>query len=204
MPLSAISSGLPGLLLAATILPFSVPARAAAVETSTTAAALSPEAVKAAFLVNFVRFTDWPKGNPAEIAPYSIGVSGNRQIEDELIRLADRQLVRGHRLRIVRIKSPADLAGLHVAYFDTATAEIEGMPGHEALALLRTRPVLTISDDPGFLAAGGIIRIFREGKAVRFEIAPQAAREAGLVLSSRLLALASIYRSDNRAAARYP
>jgi hypothetical protein len=204
MPLSAISSGVPGLLLAATILPFSVPARAAAVETSTTAAALSPEAVKAAFLVNFVRFTDWPKGNPAEIAPYSIGVSGNRQIEDELIRLADRQLVRGHRLRIVRIKSPADLAGLHVAYFDTATAEIEGMPGHEALALLRTRPVLTISDDPGFLAAGGIIRIFREGKAVRFEIAPQAAREAGLVLSSRLLALASIYRSDNRAAARYP
>ena len=196
MPPSAISAGLSGLLLATTILPCPVPARAAGVETSTAAAALSPEAVKAAFLVNFVRFTDWPKGNPAEIAPYSIGVSGNRQLEDELIRLADRQLVRGHRLRIVRIKSPADLAGLHVAYFDNATAEIEGMPAREALSLLRTRPVLLVS--------GGIIRIFREDKALRFEIAPEAAREAGLVLSSRLLALANIYRSDTRAAARFP
>lgn len=204
MPPSAISTGLSGLLLAATILPCPVPARAAGVETSTAAAALSPEAVKAAFLVNFVRFTDWPKGNPAEVAPYSIGVSGNRQLEDELIRLADRQLVRGHRLRIVRIKSPADLAGLHVAYFDNATAEIEGVPAREALSLLRARPVLTVSDGPGFLVSGGIIRIFREDKALRFEIAPEAAREAGLVLSSRLLALANIYRSDTRAAARFP
>jgi hypothetical protein len=204
MPLSAISTGIPGLLLAATLLPFSIPARASALQTHTASAALSAETVKAAFLVNFVRFTDWPKGDPADVAPYSIGISGNRQLEDELIRLADRQLVRGHRLRIVRIKSPADLADLHVAYFDTATAEIEGLPAREALPLLRARPVLTISDGPGFLADGGIIRIFREDKALRFEISPDAARKAGLALSSRLLALANIYRADTRAAARYP
>ncbi len=203
MPFSVIRTRMPGVILAATILSVSIPARAGAVEASAVAT-LSPEAVKAAFLVNFVRFTDWPREIPAKDAPYSIGVSGNRQLEDELIRLADRQLVRGHRLRIVRIDKPSDLVGLHVAYFNATASEIEGMPAREALPILRDRPVLTISDTPGFLAAGGIIRIFREDKAMRFEIAPDAARRAGLVLSSRLLALANIYRADNRTAARYP
>jgi len=159
---------------------------------------ISAETIKAAFLVNFVRFTDWPEDVPRDEVPYSIGISGNRQLEDALIRIANRQLVRGHRLRIVRIDNLADLPGLHVAYFDIAgPPRSEGIPLHEALPLLKSRPVLTVSDSPDFLASGGMVRIFREGKTFRFEIDSAAAKDAGLVLSSRLLALARIHSAGS-------
>lgn len=161
------------------------------------AAPVPPEVLKAAFLVNFVRFTEWPAIAQPATAPYSIGISGNRALEDELIRLADRQLVRGRRLRVVRIKHPGDLEGLHVAYFDfNAPAQLDVLPAREALPLLRRRPVLTVSDAGDFIAAGGMVRIFREEKALRFEIATDLARDSGLAFSSRLLALARIHRSD--------
>ncbi len=181
---------LAGALLATVVFQTRASARETVEGGATTAVPVSAEALKAAFLVNFVRFADWPAGTPGDFIPYSIGISGNRQLEDELIRLADRQLVRGHRIRVVRINSLADLAGLHVAYFDQEANESEGISAREALPLLRARPVLTVSNSPDFLAAGGMIRIFREEKALRFDISAETARDSGLVLSSRLLALA--------------
>ncbi len=160
------------------------------------APAFAPDAVKAAFLINFIRFTDWPTP-PSRDSPYVVGISGNRALEDELFRLADRQLVRGHRLRVVRIRSARDLETLHLAFFDTgAPHSLEAFGPREALPLLARRPVLTVSDSPGFLPLGGMIQLFREESALRFAIAPEAARAAGLVISSRLLALASIYREE--------
>ena len=168
-------------------------------------APVSPDTVKAAFLLNFLRFTDWPASIPTGITPYLIGVSGDRGLEDELLRLADRQLLHGRRLRVVRIESPSDLAGLHMAYFDVDAADqTETLPAAEALSLLHGRPVLTVSDSANFIAAGGMIRIFRESGALRFEIAPDAARQAGLVLSSRLLALANIHREAPPVISRHP
>lgn len=185
------------ILALAPILGPTVPAFGAPADAQTAAAPVSPEALKAAFLVNFVRFTEWPENARPDDSPYFIGISGNRALEDELIRLADRQLVRGRRLRVVRMKHPGDLDGLHVAYFDaSAASQIEVLPAAEALPLLRRRPVLTVSDAKDFSTAGGMVRIFVEGKALRFEIAPDIAREAGLVFSSRLLALAVIRRSE--------
>ncbi len=69
-----------------------------------------------------------------------------------------------------------------------------GAPGvDELLREIGKRPVLTVADSPTFLEQGGIINVFAgdEGR-LRFEIAPRHASDAGLVLSSRLLALARI------------
>lgn len=148
-------------------------------DATTPAAAFAPEAVKAAYLVNFVRFTEWPAGRPASDAPYVIGISGNRPLEDELIRLADRQLVRGHRLRIVRLRALHDLEDVHLAYFESAAeSATEAISADEALPFLRRHPVLTVSDSPGFLPLGGVVNFYRDGAALRFEVSPGAAREA--------------------------
>jgi hypothetical protein len=161
---------------------------------TTSGPAFAPETVKAAFLVNFLRFTD---RTPAHEGPYVVGVAGNRALEDELIRLAERQLVRGQRLRVVRIRSARDLDTLHLAYFDAASENRPEVFGaRDALPLLEGRPVLTVSDAPDFLPLGGMIQIFREGNALRFAISPDRARSAGLQLSSRLLALATIYHGE--------
>lgn len=161
-----------------------------------TSPAFAAETVKAAYLVNFIRFTEWPSP-PAPDAPFVIGIAGNRALEDELIRLADRQLVRGRRLRVVRVRSARDLEPLHLAFFDVAADAVPDMPSaREFLPLLQRRPVLTVSDSPAFLGHGGMVQFYREESALRFAIAPDRARAVGLVISSRLLALALIHREE--------
>ena len=52
------------------------------------------------------------------------------------------------------------------------------------------RPILTISDQTGFLEQGGMIEIKLVDGRTRFDINLLAARAAGLTLSSQLLQLA--------------
>lgn len=157
--------------------------------------AYGAEVVRAVMLFNFVRFTDWPESAVGRNDPYVIGVAGDRALEDELLKLAERQTIRDRRVRVVRVNSLRGLSGCHALYIGPAARLDEaGVPGvDELLREVGRQPVLTVSDSPAFLAQGGIINVYvgDEGK-LRFEIAPKHAADAGLVLSSRLLALARI------------
>jgi hypothetical protein len=57
------------------------------------------------------------------------------------------------------------------------------------LERLRGKPVLTISELPGFNNAGGMIEFKKKTDTVRFGINAAAARDAGLKISSKLLKL---------------
>jgi hypothetical protein len=66
----------------------------------------------------------------------------------------------------------------------------------EVLRGLGERPILTISEIDDFAAVGGMIAIkIPEGK-IRFEVNLESARTAGLYLSSRLLGLAKVLRTQ--------
>jgi hypothetical protein len=155
----------------------------------------SAEAIKAAYLTNFIRFTHWPEDVFTEKdSAFVIGVVGNRDLEDQLLRLADRQSIRERPLRVLRIRSIRDLDDCHLVFFEAVT-NAPGSPDltmKECVDALRGRPVLTVSDSPDFIPAGGMINLYREGENLRFEIAPHHASSAKLTLSSRLLALARI------------
>lgn len=165
---------------------------------------IGAEVVRAVMLFNFVRFTDWPESAMGRNDPYVIGVAGDRTLEDELFKLAERQTIRDRRVRVVRVNSLRSLSGCHALYVGPAVRLDEaGAPGvDELLREIGNRPVLTVSDSPTFLAQGGIINVFvgDEGR-LRFEIAPKHATNAGLVLSSRLLALARIVDAPEAGAA---
>lgn len=153
---------------------------------------VSLEAVKAAYLVNFIRFTTWPdERDGPRSGPFVVAVANNRLLEDALLRLAEGQLVRGRPVRVVRVRSPRDLEGSHLVWIEGAPVAGSEYPESlsDVLDPLRGRPVLTVSDVDGFLGRGGMIKLYREGENVRFVIDAQKTREAGLVLSSRLLAL---------------
>ncbi len=157
---------------------------------------LSQEEARAKYIVNFILFTEWPPNAIPRSAPFVVGVVGNRELEDWLIRIADRQLVRDRRLRIVRVKTPRDLDACNVVYFDSVMepGEEPALTAAETLPVIRSSPILTISEAPDFLSQGGMVNLYRDGSNLRFEIAPDAVRSAGLVLSSRLLALSRIFR----------
>lgn len=156
---------------------------------------VSVDAVKAAMVFNFVRFTDWPDAVAGSDSGYVIGVAGDRFVEDQLVRLAERQTIRDLRVRVVRVGNLRSLSDCHALYVGSAASleEAAAPSVEELLGAVAGRPVLTIASSPRFLALGGIINVFvAEGGKLRFEIAPRHAEKAGLAPSSRLLALARI------------
>lgn len=172
-----------------------------------TTATYGSDAVRAGFLINFLRFTDWPPQALPENAPYVIGVSGSRALEEELLALAGKQLVRERRIRVVRIKNSRDLAGCHMLYISPFFAPgEESAPGaEELLPLVRREPVLTVSSSPAFLGEGGIVNfVAGEQGRLNFEISTRNAKAAGLVLSSRLLSLARIVNPPEAPASASP
>jgi hypothetical protein len=58
-------------------------------------------------------------------------------------------------------------------------------------------PVLTVSDVRGFANLGGIIEFRIIANKVRFDINVNAAESAGLIISSKLLSLATRFRRND-------
>jgi hypothetical protein len=156
--------------------------------------------VKAAFLFNFAKFITWPStAFPSPEAPILIGLLGDDPFAGDLTRVIANQRVQGRSFSIVRGTTPASVAHCHLVFFGPAeTARLKSLLA--TLGAMR-RPIVTIGEHPDFIAAGGMIRFVVENKKVRFEIEPDAATNAGVVVSSKLLSLAiKPARSRNEAA----
>lgn len=142
--------------------------------------------VKAAFILNFVRFTRWPTGVAA--GDIDICVLGDSPFKGAL-RMMMRKTIRGRRIVVREITQDA-AAGCDVLFFARSAAAV----AKPVLDAIRGQPVLTIADHEGFIAAGGAINLYLVNGKVRFEARPTAADAAGLTISSRLLKLAKIRR----------
>jgi hypothetical protein len=138
--------------------------------------------VKAAYLYNFVKFVQWPAAGPA--APLTICVAGRRVFDSLLEDLVRGEVVNGRPVAARTILEPeADCDAVFVP---------EGAAASAYLKAARGRPVLTVGETDTFIAQGGMVRFYLDGRNVRFEINPAAAEQAGLRISSRLLQLARI------------
>jgi hypothetical protein len=143
--------------------------------------------VKAAFLYNFARFTEWPSDAFAsESDPLVIGVVG-----DEVLRLTLEGIIRGklvgtRLLKTRQVRDAGDLAGAQMLYIGgTEVSRAEDFVN----ALQRT-PVLTVGGVDRFCEKGGMINLLIEDNRVRFEIRLDATEHSRLKVSSRVLTLA--------------
>ena len=101
--------------------------------------------------------------------------------------LADKK-IDARRFVIKRVKWGMDLKDCDILFIGSSeAAHLE-----EVLHSLRGTPVLTIGETPGFAKRGCIINLTVEDNKVRFEVNLDAAKQADLNISSRLLALAKI------------
>ncbi|MBC8010336.1 MAG: YfiR family protein, partial [Burkholderiales bacterium] len=145
--------------------------------------------LKAAFLYNFSKFTQWPEQSFAnETSPIVIAVLGPSPFGDELEKIVEARVVNGRPIRVRRIDSATDLASAHIVYVAAGAepllgATIHGLPG-----------VLTVGETADFAARGGIVRFTLVEEKVRFEINQGSAEKAGLKLSGQLLKLATLIR----------
>ena len=146
--------------------------------------ALEQTRVKAAFVLNFMKFTAWPTGPVTASKTIVLCATDSHPLAGQLHELEGRE-VRDLQVRVVHRTAddspPCDV--IFVTRIDDATLN----------ALRRevaARPILTISDQTGFLEQGGMIEIKLVDGRTRFDINLLAARAAGLTLSSQLLQLA--------------
>jgi hypothetical protein len=146
-------------------------------------------AVKAAFVLNFARYTQWSAecfDSPTE--PFRLCVLGNKAIEPAFQALNEKKI--GSRTLHVRFITMAkDTGQCHILFI---SEDIDRTTLLETLAAVRDKPVLTIGETKAFINSGGVINLFNRKGRLYFEINKTAARQQRLKLSSRLLKLAII------------
>ncbi len=143
--------------------------------------------VKAAFLFNFTRFTEWPAGTfTTTNAPLIIGIVGEDPFDKTLDDLVRGEVAQGHPLVIQRLRADEDLRHCHVLFI--SSSEKDRLP--TLLAPLAGLPIETVGDVEGFAEKGGVVNFYLENKAVKMEINKAAADRAGLKISSKLFSLA--------------
>lgn len=145
--------------------------------------------LKAAFVYNFAKFVDWPPDAfPEPRSAFSICILGadpfGRAIDDAL---RDKTIA-DHPVVIRRVKEAADARHCQILFVSGS----ERSQLREILGSLRGASVLVVGDVDGFAASGGAIELTLQDNHVRFAINPGAADAAGLRISSKLLALATI------------
>jgi hypothetical protein len=143
----------------------------------------SENEVKAAFLLNFTKFIEWPVIDGAADGNFNICIWGEDPFGPVLEQTLQNEKVNGHPLVIQRLgrNSPKACRILYIERNEKDVKELLGTLGPG---------VLTVGEGENFLKEGGMIAFVLENHRVRFSINRQATRNAALILSSRLLAVA--------------
>ena len=143
--------------------------------------------VKAAFLLNFAKFVEWPavafKGPEDPIAICVLGQNPFGTALEEVVR--DKTVA--NRAFIVReVLNAQQAINCQIVFVSGSERKrfrflLDGLKGHS---------ILTVGEADDFTASGGIINFKLKDARVRIEIDPGAADRAGLRISSKLLSLA--------------
>ena len=145
-------------------------------------AAVPEYQLKAAFLYNFAIFTDWP---PTAAAHMTVCVLGRDPFGAALDAL-NGKIVQNKTLATRRIATAEEARDCRVLFIGAES----GIDLGSTLAALKGRPVLTVAEDRGAMHQGAMIGLVSDGERIAFDINTAAARDGGLVLSSKLLRLA--------------
>ncbi len=157
------------------------------------APAATEHEIKAAFLLNFAKFVEWPaSAHPAADSPIRVGVLGDDPFGNVLDRTLKGRSVQGRSFVVERSKDPETLKSCHILF--VAASEKEWVK--PILGALKGLPILTVGEAAGFAHARGVVNFVLQEKLVRFEINPDAAARAGLKVSSKLLQLARIVQEE--------
>jgi hypothetical protein len=144
--------------------------------------------IKAAYVLNFARFVDWPPEALSGESGFNFCVLGRSRAADELDADLQGKSINGRPSAFRYLKNGEDSRNCQVIF-------VAGNAAKQAQKLLenqRGRPALLVGEFPGFAQAGGVMDFVVENGKVGFEVNLAAAEEAHLKLSSKLLSLARI------------
>ena len=131
---------------------------------------------------------EWPTEAFSDArSPLILGILGEDPFGAALETIRGK-VVKGRTLVIKQFLQVEDLQKCHILFI--SSSERDRLT--HVLALAGTPNVLTVGDMDGFAGHGGVINLVKTGNKIKFEINMDAARAAGLKISSKLLKLARI------------
>ena len=144
--------------------------------------------IKAAFLYNFAKFVQWPaQAFSGPTSPIVIGVLGENVFGGDLEKTIRGKTIKDHPLQFKEFHSVTEARGCQILFI--SPSEKNHLP--KILDGLRSASVLTVSETDRFNDAGGMINFVIEDNKIHFQINNEAAKKAGLTISSKLLNLAA-------------
>lgn len=149
--------------------------------------------VKTGFIYNFANFVSWP---PAAFKDKDddliLCVASDTPAADAVLKLND-QTIRGRKIKVIPYTQESSLDASHILFIATQDRNLV----QKLLGIARERSILTIGESEGFTQMGGVINFFEERNRLRFKVNIDAAKRAGLTMSSQLLGSAQIYREGH-------
>jgi hypothetical protein len=153
--------------------------------------------VKAAFIINFPKYVDWPEAEfPKTNSPIRVGIIGDDSIADEFSNMIGAgKSVGGHPIVLKRIAREEDVTNdCQILFIGVSerphTADI--------LQKVKGSGVLTVGDSDDFLQKGGVINLAHQNRKIRLQINLGAAQEQHLKISSRLLMVADVQKGGGQ------
>ncbi len=173
--------------------------------------------VKWAYVLNFAKFTTWPDGTFTDNdSPLVICVWGRQALDRSLQQVVEGKMIDRRKVLISRINDhapdpasdtendPPDhtvglsentLAKLHSCHL-LFIGETETDRMKVILKILEPLKILTVSDIPRFAEQGGMLGLVLRRGRITFEANPVTIKKAGIKVSSKILKLATIVRSN--------
>jgi YfiR/HmsC-like len=148
--------------------------------------------LKVAFLFNFAKFVTWPEPEFSARPTITICISGESALSDALNGLKGKT-AQGRDVVVKRDVKPEQLPFCHIAFIGASEKE------RIAKILSETgKGVLTVSDIPAFVDAGGVIGLSVLDNKVGFDVNLDAAQQADLKISAQLLKVARGVRGKTK------
>ncbi len=153
----------------------------------TAAPAVSENALIAAFLYNFLKFTEWPEG--AIKTELVLCTSKNLAFE-ELDAITGRSVQsKPERVKRISVNESPSECQLFFLPREESSEQVR-----KWLKIVGNRPILIVSNMTEFLDMGGMITLINDGKTLNFEVDLERVKYAGLRLNAQLLQIARSVR----------
>lgn len=149
-------------------------------------------AVKAAFVLNFAKFTQWPEEAFENPDSFSLCVIGGKSLT-EGFQTIDGKKVDDRSLRVDFVSEADDFDKCNMLFVGK---DIDRSALLRIFASVTEKPVLTIGEVKDFAMLGGVINFVRKKGKLRFEVNRDTSLKQKIQISSRLLKLAIIVNGE--------
>jgi hypothetical protein len=149
--------------------------------------------VKAAFVYNFAKFVEWPAHVFKTASdPITICVLGKNPVENALDEVVAGKAVEGRTFLVRQIAEVNPGCNCQILFVSSS----ERKRFRSSAPSIKGLGILTVGEAQDFAAEGGVINFKLEEGRIRLEINLDAAEQSQLRISSKLLSLAQIVKSE--------